>query len=262
MSQDSSYIYGSHHGGPTMIIDRCLSSHRLADMAEMGRINRNSKLIPASSIGDSNKQKMFVYGSTCLTTKMEKTIRFQVVVWYVGPVDVLQGKTTMKFRVTLFWNDDKLDEDKFYEANDLEHNPEDNTYPQVEETSFWTMQGRHRAVKKTLSDHVGSTIDVPAVSILNAVSFDVVGDPEISMLREKTKLMRWTCLYSATLCQENLRVDKFPHDSHDIILKLGILSNRRKGGRWEKGEWKLALATEDDSRGSTRIPHGLLVDVS
>ena len=62
------------------------------------------------------------------------------------------------------------------------------------------------------------------------------------------------------MTQENLRVDKFPHDSHDVCIKLGILSHRGKGRQWDRRQWKLALATKDDSQNSTRIPHGLIVE--
>ena len=69
-------------------------------------------------------------------------------------------------------------------------------------------------------------------------------------------------MYRATLLQEHWRVDDFPHDSHDIVLKLAVLSGRRRGGRWDAGRWKLALATASDSRGSTRVPHGLIANES
>jgi hypothetical protein len=72
---------------------------------------------------------------------------------------------------------------------------------------------------------------------------------------------RWTCLYKATLSQSDyIRVDNFPHDRHELTLHLGILAHRGIGQRWDRLRYPLALATEDDSQGSTRIPHGLLVD--
>jgi hypothetical protein len=67
-------------------------------------------------------------------------------------------------------------------------------------------------------------------------------------------------MYRATVLQENLRVDEFPHDAHDIHLKLAILSHRGKGKQWDRQIWKMALATADDAQNSTRIPHGLIVD--
>ena len=35
-----------------------------------------------------------------------QTIRFQVIFWSVGSPDVKNNRVSMKFRVTLFWNDD------------------------------------------------------------------------------------------------------------------------------------------------------------
>ena len=60
--------------------------------------------------------------------------------------------------------------------------------------------------------------------------------------------------------QESMNVAQFPHDSHDLVLKLGILSQRQPGGRWDRRKWKLGLANESDTQGSVRIPFGVLVD--
>jgi len=59
---------------------------------------------------------------------------------------------------------------------------------------------------------------------------------------------------------DDFRVDKFPHDEHEISLKLGILAQRQAGGKFDRSKWALSLATEADSQRSIRIPHGLLVD--
>lgn len=68
-------------------------------------------------------------------------------------------------------------------------------------------------------------------------------------------------MFSATLFQgDHFRVDQFPHDQHGLQVKIGILANRGPGGRWDKSFYKLALATEEDSQGSTKIPHGLIVE--
>ena len=37
--------------------------------------------------------------------------------------------------------------------------------------------------------------DVPPISILNADSFEVIGQPEIQLLQEDKHLMRWSCMY-------------------------------------------------------------------
>ena len=41
---------------------------------------------------------------------------------------------------------------------------------------------------------------------------------------------------------------------------MGILSQRQPGGRWDRRKWKLGLANESDTRGTIRVPFGLLVD--
>jgi hypothetical protein len=104
-----------------------------------------------------------------------------------------------------------------------------------------------------------ASADVPPVSILNAVDFEVVGDPEVCHLDEKTRLMKWSCLYKASLQQENLNVASFPHDEHDLILRLGILKHRQVGKRWDGTKWKLALATAEDTKDTISVPHGLVV---
>lgn len=57
-----------------------------------------------------------------------------------------------------------------------------------------------------------------------------------------------------------MSVKDFPHDRHQIKLKLGILAHRGRGGRWDHNIYKLGLAGPEDSQGSTRVPHGLVVD--
>ena len=196
------------------------------------------------------------YGSGQTSPKQNNSssIRFQVVVWYVGAIDMVQGRVPVTFRITIFWNDsmhsefDDLQDDASMSQSSRSH-------------SVWQMQGRQKAFQKELNDlPIQAAVEVPAVSILNVVTFDTIGVPEISRLREDTKLMRWTCMYRATLIQEHWRVDNFPHDEHDISLKLAILAHRRPGEIWDKHKWKLDLATAEDSQGSTRVPHGLVVD--
>jgi len=202
-----------------------------------------------------------------------RSIRFQVVVWYVGPVDVVLGRVNMKFRVTLFWNDEGSAGDTL---NDNASNPSlsglaagggggggdsDTVASSGTTRTIYTMQGRNRAVKTTLDEtEMAKSIEIPPVSILNAVSFETIGAADVAMLQEDTKLMRWTCLYKATLMQDNLRVDKFPHDEHDLLIKLGIMTQRRSGEKWDRNRWRLDLANEFDSQRATRIPHGVIVD--
>jgi len=227
------------------------------------------------------------YGSMDDFLQNRYKIRFQVVVWYVGKIDVAEGKVPMTFRVTMFWNDPPPptaaeggdeDGDDFRVPPDLDHNNNNSNSNIVgldtdivsvgsrgstrsSRASFWQMHGRQRAVQREHKDAgLVDEIDVPPLSILNVVTFDTIGAPDVCMLRDDTRLMRWSCMYKAMLIQPGIRVDRFPHDRHDLVLKLGILAHRSRGSRWDRNVWKLALATEQDSQGSTRVPHGLVVD--
>eukprot|EP00978_Attheya_sp_CCMP212_P015395 scaffold39755_cov52-Attheya_sp.AAC.6 len=205
-----------------------------------------------------------------------KSIRFQVVVWHIGQVDVALCHVSMKFRVTLFWNLEEEDDqsDVVDGAEEREFTTLKRQHPSSS-SLVWNMKGRQKACLYELSKgdtHIRE-IDVPPVSILNAVSFEQ-GQPDVDILdimdqppnndptskKGKKQLVRWTCMYNATLLQENMRVDQFPHDEHELTLKLGILAHRRTNQKWDKSRWKLAPATENDSQGSTRIPYGLIVD--
>ena len=183
-----------------------------------------------------------------------RNIRFQVVVWYIGPVDVVLGKVDMKFRVTIFWNAPSHlapTEEVGYGM----HNPW--------HRKVWAMHGRQRAYERNLSttmDQGSRLVYVPPVSILNAVDLETMGDAEVCLIDEKAQLMKWSCLYKASLLQDNLQVSSFPHDEHDLVVRLGILKHRQPHKRWDRNRWKLALATEDDTSETIRIPHGLIVD--
>mmetsp|Transcript_17381 Transcript_17381/g.25210 ORF Transcript_17381/g.25210 Transcript_17381/m.25210 type:complete len:470 (+) Transcript_17381:124-1533(+) len=249
MRENNSFTSDGGYGA-TMIIDRCLSSHLLAAKKEEGQEQEVSNLSSSNVFSEGNPQPYRLISHEPFFNNYIRTIRFQVVVWYVGAVDVMQGRVAAKFRVTLFWNDDGGGNERRNRMTKLE-------------SSEWVMQGRQKAVEQKISDEISErTVDIPPLSILNAVSFDIIGKPEVKLLREKTKLMRWTCLYKAVLFQDeyNMRVEKFPHDEHDLCIKLGILAHRGRGNRWDQNRWKLALATEEDSQGSTRVPHGILVD--
>lgn len=155
----------------------------------------------------------------------------------------------MKFRLTIFWNG---------APRPMEEQME--TASGGVGTQF-IMQGRQKAVERRISPHEATnTIDVPQVSLMNAQNFEVIGPPEVTLLRPSSRLLRWTCLYRATLLQDDIRVDKFPHDDHELCLKLGVLAQRQPGGKFDRSKWALGLATEADSQRSIRIPHGLLVD--
>jgi len=199
------------------------------------------------------------------STNSNNTIRFQVVVWYIGKIDMIQGRVPATFRITIFWNDTTTMDAIHNNNDDAAAGLNDDMSQQTSMSQpIWQMHGRQMAIQQQVKGDDGTTplhtVQVPAVSILNVVTFDTIGSPEVSLLREDTKLMRWTCMYRATLIQDHWRVDKFPHDEHDLTLKLAILANRRQGEPWDRHVWNLALATADDSKGSTRIPYGLVVN--
>ena len=185
-----------------------------------------------------------------LVESSKRSIRFQVVVWYVGRPDEVLGQVEMKFRVTIFWNaPEEFDSQIGYGMN----NPTNN--------KVWTMYGRQRAYQRALSEVTegNSLVYVPPVSILNAVDFEVLGEPEVCLINSKHKLMKWTALYKASLLQDNMNVASFPHDSHDLVLRLAILKHRQRHKRWDKSRWKLDLASRDDTQDTISIPHGTIV---
>lgn len=190
------------------------------------------------------------------STADQRQIRFQVIVWSVGCPDVKNDQVSMKFRVTLFWNDHPplQKEDSDNALNNVKIKRKRKTQ------SIWVMAGRSAAYKKKMSETHVDMIDIPPISILNADSFDIVGQPEVQLLREDSRLMRWSCMYRAKLHQDDMKVNEFPHDTHNLSLKLGILSQRQPGGRWDRRKWMLGLANESDTQGSIRIPYGLIVD--
>jgi len=196
------------------------------------------------------------------------TIRAQVIVWSVSALDVKNACVTMKFRATLFWNDPPQSKEDDHEENDggVAGAEEDLQNAKKRKRSkkqpfMWQMAGRSVAYKKKVSEHQGEDLlDVPPLSILNADSFEMIGAPEVTLLRQDSRLYRWSCMYRAQLHQSEISVTEYPHDEHDLCLNLGILSQRQPGGRWDRRKWKLALANESDTQGSIRVPYGLLVD--
>jgi len=230
--------------GPTLLLEQNLAAH----------ISNNEQRLDKKKQG--LKGSFSSYGSwetsSSGTNKVtRKSIRFQVIVWTIERPDVSLSQVNMKFRVTLFWNAhiDVLKKEKEIDF----------------QTGSWRMHGRSKAIfcsgnalEKGSSNEM--LVDVPPLAILNANSFQAIGTPEVLLLREKDGLMRWSCLYKATLSQAEMTVTNFPHDTHYLRIQLGILQNRYAGAMWDRNVWDLNLATEDDSRGSTRTPYGLVVD--
>lgn len=217
------------------------------------------------------------------------TLRFQVIIWNVGAPDVKNDRVSMKFRVTMFWNDvssplkKKESSEQITSPVNGEHGKLTNRKSRSH--SIWVMAGRSAAFKKKISECPSDTIEVPPVSIINADTFDTIGQPEVQMLREDTRLMRWSCMYRAQLQQDDMSVREFPHDTHNLTLKLGILSKRQPGAQWgkiiidhgmsrsqffsllipfspcsDRKKWMLSLANESDTQGTIAVPHGLIVD--
>jgi hypothetical protein len=204
----------------------------------------NREIISVASTNSLGSYDTFDVGSG-------KSIRFQVVIWYVGRPDEVLGKVEMKVRVTIFWNaSDEKDSTVGYGMNNPFHK------------KVWKMHGRQRAYQSNITE-VGENdqiVYVPPVSILNAADYEVLGEPEVCRLNTEENLMKWSCLYKVSLLQENLQVAEFPHDSHDLVLRLGILKHRQPRKRWDKNRWKLALATREDTQQTIRTPHGTIVD--
>ena len=98
----------------------------------------------------------------------------------------------MRLRITMFWNDivpsGASETDSGEGINLSSPHPASRTGTTESE---WTMKGRQRACRYEVGDEeVKETIDVPPVSILNAVDFDSV-DAEISMVDHEFRLMRF-----------------------------------------------------------------------
>jgi hypothetical protein len=265
--------FGALEHGQNYIIRRNVSLHNLSrgPASEVSPLSVKSNPLdraedtplligPANDKGRRLLQSSYVnYNSSSglLVPSPLNTIRFQVVVWNIGKVDVVEARVPVTFRVTLFWNDVASIRSSRASSNTLDVDDAESVKsgPSIR----WEMNGRQSAILKEVTNEA-DTVSIPPISLLNVVTFDTIGAPEVDLLREDSGLWRWTCMYRATLIQEHWRVDAFPHDSHDICLKLAILAHRKPGQQWDKRCWKLDLATEKDTQGSTRIPHGLVVD--
>lgn len=233
----------------TQFLDRNLEAHNYYDGANL-QLSAPSSPSPSTSLSNLRNFAMPSYNSV---DKLEaiNTIRFQVIVWSISAPDVKAHRVSMKFRVTMFWNAPPPTRPNLVNG--------DQTRNKIQQT-MWAMSGRSTAFQKKMSDCHTEKLDVPPVSILNADSFEVIGMPEVQLLREDSRLYRWSCMYRAQLIQNEISVNEFPHDEHDLCLRLGIISQRNPGGRWDKRVWKVGLANESDTQGSIRIPFGLLVD--
>lgn len=120
--------------------------------------------------------------------KQVQTIRFQVIVWSVGCPDVKNDLVSMKFRVTLFWNDiSSINKDDTAKNNGkveqhAKSGMKKNNNSSSSHQSIWIMAGRGAAYKKRITEISSDTIAIPPVSILNAESFDVIGQVSLIIL--------------------------------------------------------------------------------
>jgi len=265
----------------TQFLDRNLEAHAnksSSPPADGGSNNNNNNSVSIGMQSVSSIPKMILHSSSGQSYNslnyfdpiQVQTVRFQVIVWSVGCPDVRNALVSMKFRVTLFWNNDNDYRPKNNDGVDIANGGSNNNLvgttidkskkKRKKVPSIWVMAGRSAAYKKKITECPNDMIDIPPISILNADSFEVIGQPEVQLLREDSRLMRWSCMYRAQLHQDEMNVSEFPHDTHKLSLKLGILSGRQPGGRWDRRKWRLGLANEGDTAGSIRIPFGLLVD--
>mmetsp|Transcript_42936 Transcript_42936/g.91293 ORF Transcript_42936/g.91293 Transcript_42936/m.91293 type:complete len:465 (+) Transcript_42936:270-1664(+) len=231
----------------TQFLDRNLEAHK-----DDGSVVLSAPPSPSSSLSNLRKFAFPSYSST-ETIDVIHTIRFQIIIWSISAPDVKTHRVSMKFRITMFWND-QPPPSRNGGGGELKR--------KKSQSSMWMMSGRSTAYQKKMTDDPAEKLDVPPVSILNADSFEVIGMPDVQLLREDTRLHRWSCMYRAQLLQNDrdMSVREFPHDEHDLCLKVGIISQRHSGGRWDRRKWKIGLANENDTQGSIRIPYGLMVD--
>jgi hypothetical protein len=80
------------------------------------------------------------YGSTSASAEIVRTIRFQVLIWYIGKLDVVTGSVPMTFRVTLFWNDPKPEQDDLLTVDGTS----------ASAINVWKMHGRQKAFESEM----------------------------------------------------------------------------------------------------------------
>ena len=144
----------------------------------------------------------------------EAKVRLKLVVWGLNEVSLTSGTFGAKFRITVFWSP----------KSDLSKVPMKNCRSEV-----WNASRDEATLQLENSDFHE---DVPPISLLNAKVFSVEGKAEVHAIQPPAGgpyLMRWTCMYTATLTQSNLFLSQdsrglvsFPFDSHDVEIQLGV----------------------------------------
>lgn len=194
--------------GPTTIAQITLNRHR--ENPDLSDQDAESAAAPTeydpllTPYGHDGRGRLIYFpkngDGSFYTREVRKGIRCQVVVWSIGQPDVLQGKVQMKFRITTFWNDVKYtnqngDMDSNQDSRDSGRPFQQPIVTARKKSTYWVMQGRDMAYEKPRSDKGMRSIDIPPIAILNADSFEIVGQPEVSVLNERTGLIRWTSMY-------------------------------------------------------------------
>ena len=119
--------------------------------------------------------------------------------------DPHQGSVHCKFRVTLWW-----------EAAELAVDGADDN------GAGWAMVAGKRDRAGALAN-AGATVDVPPLSIMNAIDMSTEGAPQVTHLHGVRRgLMRWTCMYKTTLTLQDSSLFLYPFDSHEITIKYAI----------------------------------------
>ena len=90
-----------------------------------------------SMLSFSSSQQMLI------PTESKKTIRFQVVVWYIGRINMVQRRVPMTFCVNLFWSDRS---GETLMTSGVDDSMETASFSSKGPAAVWQMQGRQRAV--------------------------------------------------------------------------------------------------------------------
>ena len=149
----------------------------------------------------------------------ESAIRVRVVIWDVSNVSLVDGSFIAKFRLTLFWAP----------KGDTSSIPLDSK----KTSAKWEILSRS-SVQLTVDAEGGAVVlkeDVPPISLLNAKELSGTDSAEVHMIEPTPgrRLMRWTCMYTATLTQPSLYESRrdgglvsFPYDSHEIAIEFRV----------------------------------------
>ena len=131
------YVSGHGEQAQTYFLERQKSNHRFGrNDNNRGTTKRlDLKRSMSGTSLDLSRQPLITYserqygssGNLGFSVRPEhvNTIRFQVVVWNIGKLDVVTGSVPMTFRVTLFWNDNMDSDGTSTLCDDLSKNSED-----------------------------------------------------------------------------------------------------------------------------------------